>query len=98
MMVQLSSLLATCAILVNVFAAPLVVPLGNTGKSVLLSADGQTISIDGLTFNINGASSCSGNGGKKGAEGGKTGGAGNQTPAATTNAKAVYFLTNEAEN
>src|SRR6187402_1137511 len=93
-MVQISSLLAGCAILITVYTAPLVVPLGNTGLSVSLSSDRETISIDGKTFSLNGAASCSGKGGKKEPGGGKKGGA----AAAPTNAKAVYFLTNAAEN
>lgn len=89
-MVQLFSLLTSCALLVTISAAPLVVPIGNTGKSLSFSEDGESISIGGLTFSLNGASSCAGRGGKKGA--------GNQTAPATINAKAVYFLTNAAKN
>ena len=89
-------------------AAPLTVPLGSTGQSLTIRADGQSISVGGQTIDlrkvISGAASCSA-GGKKGAHKGAAGAgsgngvsAANSTAAASTNAKAIYFITNAASN
>jgi hypothetical protein len=106
-MVQLSTLLASFAILVLTSAAPLTVPLGLTGQSLSISEDGQTISIGSQSIDIRSAmdrsNSCkSSTGGKKGAGGGKgsdanSGNASTPNPQAAT-AKAIYFITNAAEN
>ena len=108
-MVQLSSLLAGFAIALAISAMPLTVPLGSTGQTLTISADGQSISIGGQTVNLrramSAAASCST--GKKGGHRGAGAGAGagkggaaavNSTAAATTNAKAIYFMTNAANN
>ena len=109
-MVQLSSLLAGFAIALATLAMPLTVPLGSTGQTLTISADGQSISIGGQTVNLrramSAAASCST--GKKGGHRGAGAGAGagkggvaaavNSTAAATTNAKAIYFMTNAANN
>jgi hypothetical protein len=107
-MVQLSSLLAVLAIAFTTSAAPLTVPLGSTGRSLTISSDGQSISVGGQTINLSkamaGAASCSTGkkGGRKGAGAGagagQGGAAANSTTAATTNAKAIYFITNAANN
>lgn len=105
-MVQLPSVLASLVIALTVSAVPLTVPVGSTGQSLTISADGKTISVGGQTVNLNQAmsraASCTA-GGKnshhKGAGTGKGGAAAvaNST-AATTNAKAIYFMTNAANN
>ena len=108
-MVQLSSLLVWFAIALATSAMPLTIPLGSTGRTLTISADGQSISVGGQTVNLrramSAAASCST--GKKGGHKGTGAGAGtgkggaaaaNSTAAATTNAKAIYFMTNAANN
>ena len=110
-MVQLSTLLASLAILVLTSAAPLTVPLGSTGQSLSISEDGQTISLGSESIDIRSlmsrSNSCKGStGGKGGAGGGKgsdakgpkPGGAATPANRKHANAKAIYFITNAAEN
>jgi hypothetical protein len=109
-MVQLSSLLAGFAITLATSAMPLTIPLGSTGQTLTISADGQSISVDDQTVNLRramsaGASCSTGKkGGHKGAGAGAGAGKGgaaaaaNSTAAATTNANAIYFMTNAANN
>ena len=112
-MVHLSSALTSFAILLGAAAAPLTVPLGTTGQSLSISADGQSVSVGGQTINLSramsGAATCGGRGsgaqkgaGRKGTGAGtgagKAGASTNITSAAATNAKAIYFMTNAAQN
>jgi hypothetical protein len=82
-----SSILAVLTVLAATSAAPLTIPLGNNGESLTISDDGQSISIGGQTIDLGQAG-----GGKR--KGGKGGGA----AAAGSNAKAIYFMTNTANN
>jgi hypothetical protein len=82
-----SSILAVLTVLAATSAAPLTIPFGNNGESLTISNDGQSISIGGHTVNLGQAG-----GGKR--KGGKGGGA----AAAGLNAKAIYFMTNTANN
>lgn len=88
-------------------AMPFTVPLGSTGQSLTISADGQTISVGGQTVNLSRVmargATCKASGKKSGHKGAGAGaGAGsaaaNSTAAASTNAKAIYFMTNAANN
>jgi hypothetical protein len=110
-MVQLSYLLAGLALALTTSAAPLTVPLGSTGQTLTISADGKSITVGGQTVSLSqamsSAASCStkkksshhGHQGKgAGAASGKGGAAANSTAAETTNAKAIYFMTNAANN
>jgi hypothetical protein len=105
-MVYLKSFLAGLALLLLSSAAPLTVPLGSTGQSLSISEDGQTVSLGSQSINIraalNGPAACQstatankghGKAGHKGAGAGKGPGV-----AVTTNAKAIYFITNSANN
>lgn len=51
-MVQLSSVFAGVAICLLTSAAPLSIPLGTSGKTLTLSADGESITLDGQTVNL----------------------------------------------
>ena len=82
-----SSILAVLTVLAATSAAPLTIPLGNSGESLTISDAGQSISIGGQTIDLGQAG-----GGKR--RGGKGGGA----AAAGSNAKAIYFMTNTANN
>lgn len=101
-MVQLSPILAGLAIIFSISAAPLTVPLGTSGRSATISEDGGSMVIAGQRININQAiahSDICKNGGK--ASGNKGHGKGNGAGvggAASTNAKAIYFITNAAKN
>jgi hypothetical protein len=102
-MVLVTSLFTCLAVLLTASAAPLTIPLGTTGPSLSISEDGQTISIDGKVINLsqsqNSAVSCKHSGHEGGRHGHGNGGASpNSTSAASNNAKAIYFLTNAAEN
>lgn len=93
-MVQFYPLLASCAILLTVSVAPTAVPIEGTSQALSISKDGKAISIGGRTINhshnAETVQSCSG--GKGGRKGG-----GNRA-SAPTNAKAIYFITNAAQN
>jgi hypothetical protein len=99
-MVLFTSLFTCFAILLAASAAPLTIPLGTTGQSLSVSEDGQTISIDGevidLSQGLNHIGTCKHGGGRQ--QHGKGGASANSTSAVSTNAKAVYFLTNAANN
>jgi hypothetical protein len=82
-----SSILAVLTVLAATSAAPLTIPLGNNGESLTISDAGQSISIGGQTIDLGQA-----DGGKR--NGGNGGGA----AAARSNAKAIYFMTNTANN
>jgi hypothetical protein len=91
-MVQISSLLAGLALLHLTTAAPTAVPLGATGKSLLISEDGTMASLDGRSIDLREAfkrdASCApGMGGSGGGGGG-----------AKANPKAIYFISNAANN
>ena len=99
-MVHFSRLLAGLAIVLTASTAPLTVPLGTSGESLTISEDGRTINIGGQTINTNQVRSiskgCSSEGkgsGQKGHGSGKGSSSG-----AATNAKAIYFMTNAANN
>jgi hypothetical protein len=99
-MVQLSSILAGLSIAFFALAVPLTIPLGSTGHSLTISDNGQTISVDGQTVNlaraVSGAAACSESGKKGGHKGAGAAAANSTVP--STNAKAIYFMTNAANN
>lgn len=102
-MVQLSLFLAGLAIVFGTSAAPLTVPLGTSGGSLTISEDGGSITIDGQTISVRQAmerSDVCKNGGKgNGNKGhGNKNGAGIGAGASSTNAKAIYFMSNAANN
>lgn len=102
-MVGISNMLAGLALALSISAAPLTVPLGSSGKSLTVSEDGKTITVAGQAINISQALSlsdaCSGKGrGSKGLGGGSGKGSGAGSTTASTNAKALYFITNSANN
>ena len=102
-MVLFTSVLTGLAILLTTSAVPLTIPLGTTGKSLTISENGETISVDGQVINLgqalSHAGSCKQSGHGKGKGGhGKGGASENVTSAASSNAKAIYFLTNAANN
>jgi hypothetical protein len=103
-MVLLASLLAGSIIILTASAVPLTIPLGTTGQSLSVSEDGQSISIDGQVINlsqaIEEAGACKPSDHEKGVGNGhgKGGAASNLTSSAPPNAKAIYFLTNAANN
>ena len=100
-MVRLSSFLACLAMTITTSAVPLTVPLGSTGRSLTISADGQSISVGGQSVSLSqvmarGASCKSG--GKKSNHKGAAPAPSNSSAAASNNAKAIYFMTNAANN
>jgi len=102
-MVLFISVLTGLAILLTTSAIPLTIPLGTTGQSLTISENGETVSIDGQVINLgralNHAGSCKQSGHGKGQGGhGEVGASPNVTSAASSNAKAIYFLTNAANN
>lgn len=76
-------------------AKPLIIPLGTSGESLSISADGRSISLGGKTINVRDAMNsdiaCQG---RKNPKSGKGHGKG----ADSANAKALYFITNAANN
>ena len=101
-MVHFSALLTGLAIVLTASAAPLTIPLGTSGESLTISEDGGTITVGSQTINISQAlslsKSCSSDGqgrGNRGHVGGNGKGSGSGAP---TNAKAIYFMTNAANN
>jgi len=92
-MVQISSFLAGLAILHLTAAAPTAVPLGATGKSLLISEDGTSASLDGRSIDLREAfkrdrdASCQPGQGGSGGSGG-----------AKAHPKAIYFISNTANN
>jgi hypothetical protein len=102
-MVLFSSTLIGLAILLTASAIPLTIPLGTTGQSLSVSEDGKSISIDGQVISLSqamgNAGACKPGGHGSGRKGqGKGGAASNSTSTASTNAKAIYFITNAANN
>ena len=106
-MIYTSSLLAGLAIAIIASAAPFTVPLGTTGGSLTISEDGGSITIGGRTIDIGQDMSfsevCGDSGkgiGSKGHGGGNVNGHGKGSGGAapSTNAKAIYFMTNAANN
>jgi hypothetical protein len=104
-MVCISNLLAGIALAFTISAAPLTVPLGTSGQSLTISEDGGTITVGGQAINISQALSlsdvCSGKGkggASKGRGGGNGKGSGTGSTTTPTNAKALYFITNSANN
>jgi hypothetical protein len=99
-MVLFTSILTCLAMLLAASAMPLTVPLGTTGQSLSISEDGQTISVDGKVINVRQAmkhaGTCKHGGGRQ--QHGKGGASSNSTSTSSTNAKAVYFITNAANN
>lgn len=93
----------TCLAILSTTVVALAIPLGTTGRSLSISEDGQTISIDGRAINLDqavtraGVCSPSSHGGGRQRHG-KGGPSSNSTSAASNNAKAIYFLTNAANN
>jgi hypothetical protein len=102
-MVQLSSIVAALVIAFTASAVPLTVPLGASGKTLTVSDDGGSVSIDGQAINLSQAmdlcASCTG-GGRGGGHQDSGFGKGNWngSSSAAKNAKAVYFITNAANN
>lgn len=90
-MVQLSFLLAGLAALQFAAAAPTNIALGATGRSLSISEDGTTASLDGRSIDLREAFKR--NAGCKPAKG-----AGGGPPGPTQGAKAIYFLSNAANN
>jgi hypothetical protein len=82
-----SSILAVLTVLAATSAAPLTIPLGTNGELLTISNDGQSISIGRQTINLGQAG-----------EGKRKGGKGGGAAAAGSNAKAIYFMTNTANN
>jgi hypothetical protein len=79
--------------------------LGTSGQSLTISEDGGTITVGGQAINISQALSlsdvCSGKGkggASKGRGGGNGKGSGTGSTTTPTNAKALYFITNSANN
>ena len=102
-MVLFTSIFTGFAIFLTTSAIPLTIPLGATGRSLSISEDGETVSIDGKAINLaralNQASACEHRGHEKGKGAhGKGEASSNVTSAASSNAKAIYFLTNAANN
>ncbi|KAL5331234.1 hypothetical protein ACEPPN_000763 [Leptodophora sp. 'Broadleaf-Isolate-01'] len=97
-MLQISTILAGLATVLLTSAMPLTIPLGTSGQSLSISEDGQSITLGGKTINVrqamNGDSGCT----PKQAGHGKKNPKGQGQGAASTNAKAVYFITNAASN
>jgi hypothetical protein len=87
-MVQLSSLLASLAILHFTATAPTLVPLGSTGRSLSISKDGTMASLDGRSIDLRQAFKRSASCQPGMAPGGGANG----------NAKAIYFISNAANN
>ncbi|TVY57955.1 hypothetical protein LCER1_G002355 [Lachnellula cervina] len=90
-MVQLSFLLAGLAALQVAAAAPTNIALGATGRSLSISEDGTTASLDGRSIDLREAF-------KRGAGCKPAKGAGGGPPGPTPGAKAIYFLSNAANN
>ncbi|KAG0650312.1 hypothetical protein D0Z07_3218 [Hyphodiscus hymeniophilus] len=92
-MYRLTSLLTVLALGMFTSAVPLTVPLGATGRSLTISADGQSITVGNQTVKLSEVmahgASC---------EAGGTGAVANSSTATSTNAKAIYFMTNSAKN
>jgi hypothetical protein len=102
-MVQLSSVVAALAIALTASALPLTVPLGASGKILTVSDDGGSVSIDGRAINLDEtmdlSASCRGGGRGSGHNGSGFGkGSGNGSSSVAKSAKAVYFITNAANN
>ncbi|KAH8782357.1 hypothetical protein F5882DRAFT_295929 [Hyaloscypha sp. PMI_1271] len=93
----------TCLAILSTTVVALTIPLGTTGQSLSISEDGQTISIDGRAISLGqavtraGACNPSSQGGGRQRHG-KGGASSNSTSAASNNAKAIYFLSNAANN
>lgn len=87
-MVQLSSFLASLAALHFIAAAPTIVPLGLSGRSLSISEDGTRASLDGRSIDLQEAfkrsASCK--------PGMGSGGAAKASP------RAIFFLSNAANN
>jgi hypothetical protein len=93
-MVRIHSFLTGLSVLLTCSAVPLTVPLGNTGETLSVSDDGQSITVGGKTVNLNqamnaGASSC---------QSASSTATGASKSTRSTTAKAVYFITNAAKN
>lgn len=100
-MVRVHSFLAGLSVLLTCSAIPLTVPIGNTGESLSVSEDGQTITVGGQTVNLHealngGPSSCQSASSTPTGAKSTTSSAGKSTT--STTAKAVYFISNAAEN
>ncbi|TVY43811.1 hypothetical protein LSUB1_G002161 [Lachnellula subtilissima] len=90
-MVQLSSLLAGLAALQFAAAAPTNVALGATGRSLSISEDGTTASLDGRSIDLRQAFKRN-----AGCKPGK--GPWGRQPGPMPGAKAIYFISNAANN
>lgn len=100
-MLQLSTILASVATVLLTSAIPLTIPLGTSGETLSISDNGQSISLGGKTIDIRqamkGDSACTAKQtgqGKKNPKAAK----GQGQAAASTNARAVYFISNAAQN
>ncbi len=98
-MVNISSIVASLAVLLPITAKFVTVPLGTSGASLSISEDGKSIPLDGKIINIrdaiNNEIAC-----QRGGHGRKnpTLGNGHGKGANPANAKAIYFITNAANN
>lgn len=109
-MVLLSNLLAGLALLLTASSAPLTVPLGTSRQSLTVAEDGESLTIAGQTITISQLLSsltqlCSVKGSSRGSQGHGNGsgiatnhGSGANSSSASTTAKAIYFMTNAANN
>lgn len=97
-MVRFTSVFTCLTLLLATSAVPVTIPLGTTGQSLSISEDGKTISVDGRSINLsqalNGRGTCKDEGGKHHGKGG----ASSNSTAAPSAAKAIYFITNAANN
>ncbi|RFU34503.1 hypothetical protein B7463_g1867, partial [Scytalidium lignicola] len=96
-MVYLWSKLALLALITRISAAPISIPLGKTGQSLTINDNGE-LSIAGRTINIaeiiRTETSCS----SSSHRGGHHRGGGKNSTSTANGPKAVYFITNAANN
>jgi hypothetical protein len=97
-MVRFTSVFTCLALLLATSAMPVTIPLGTTGQSLSISEDGKTISVDGQSINLSQALNARGVCKHEGKKHHGKGGASSNSTAAPSAAKAIYFITNAAEN
>lgn len=97
-MVRFTSVFTCLALLLATSAVPVTIPLGTTGQSLSVSEDGKTISVNGRSINLDQALNARGVCKHEGKKHHGKGGASSNSTAATPGAKAIYFITNAAEN
>ncbi len=97
-MVRFTSVFTYLALLLATSAVPVTIPLGTTDQSLSVSEDGKTISVDGRSINLNQALNTRGTCKYEEKKHPGKGGASSNSTAAPSGAKAIYFITNAAEN